>query len=679
MAYDLQATIYNLQPATSEPTPTLPTSQTLLSRDNEDNNAIRQAKGTGTDVTRHDERSNNYLLSIRAAESATRWPALADTGTHATTAPIDVPANASSDSLAFAANLPIHDSHYHQRSPLQEFLQNRRTSITFNPRVTLDSGNYHRLEDPLPRLAIETRQRRRSILQELPKHTPRSLLSRSFSDPDRLNCSSFATNQLSAPIEEDRPDSNPDSKHGSPENHHCYSLSQSAEYDLGIAKEPKDLEQGVSLTSASTASLLRSEIQTPLNGSMDCLVSPISSFSPFHHPVFLDESNSWPTLPRQGSAPRVKSYSLNRKDTGRQGSRRSSRRSTGTSMSPATAFLNKFAREEAVVEPDAEGQLVGEYVLGTTIGFGGFSVVKKAFTIEGDERICRAVKIVRKRVQEKGDMENEHFQAEFEREIGLWRCLAHRHVLSLISVHVTNFATFCFTGYSSGGTLSELVHKNRDGIGAELTRRYSFQLASAIRYLHEDMRIAHRDIKLENCLIDYSEPSSVPGGGNILLCDFGFAEFVVEENSGGSPDPYANTAERPASRSLGGSENGTSFTGSLQYASPELIRGQTGSLRRVVDVWAFGVVVYALMVGRLPFRHSFEPRVPTMILAGEWSREALVQAARASGRENEMMELMNGCLDMDASSRWKISDVLYSRWLNGCEAMLEEITQRWKL
>lgn len=674
MAYDLQARIYSLQPATSESTPTLPTSQILLSRDNEDNNAIRQAQGTGTDVTRHDEPSNNYPLSIRAADAAARWPALVDTGTHATTPPIDVPANSSSDSLAFPANVPIHGSHFHQRSPLQEFLQNRRTSITFNPRVTLDSGIYHRLEDPLPRLEVDTRQRRHSILQELSRHSPRSLLSRSLSDPDRLNCNSFAANQLSAPVEEDCPDF----KNDPPEND-CYSLSRSAEFDLGIAKEQKDLEQGVSLTSASTASLLRSEIQTPLDSSMNCLVSPISSFSPFHHPVFLDESNSWPVLPRQGSSPRAKSYSLNRKDSGRQGRRQSSRRSTGTSMSPATAFLNKFAREQAVVEPDAEGQLVGEYVLGTTIGFGGFSVVKKAFTIEGDDRICRAVKIVRKHVQEKGDMENEQFQAEFEREIGLWRCLAHRHVLSLISVHVTNFATFCFTGYSSGGTLFDLVRKNRKGIGAELTRRYSFQLASAIRYLHEDMRIAHRDIKLENCLIDYSEPSSVSEGGNILLCDFGLAEFVVDGNSRDSPDPYENTAERPAPRNFGGSENGTTFTGSLQYASPELILGRSGFLSRVVDVWAFGVVIYALMVGDLPFQHSLQPRIRTMILAGEWNQEALLRAARASERENDMMEFMNGCLDMDASSRWKISNVLYSRWLNGCEVMLEEITQRWKL
>ncbi|MCJ1425549.1 hypothetical protein MMC29_003449 [Sticta canariensis] len=673
MAYDLPARFYCLQPATSESTPTLPTAQILPGRDNNDNNPIRQAHGKGTDVIRHDELSDKPPLSIRAADAAARWPASVDNGNHASSLPIDVPVNSSNDSLAFAANLPTHDSHFHERSPLEGFLQNRRTSITFNPQVTLDSGHYHRLEDPLPRLEIGSRQRRRSLLQELSRLSPRSPLSRSFSDPDGVNDSSFAANSLDAQIEKDRQGF----KTEPPENHHRYSLLHATDYGLEHAKEQKDLEQGASLTSASTASLLQSEIQTPRDGPMDCLVSPISPFSPFHHPTSLDESSTWPVLQRQGSAPHAKSCSFGRKELGRQGRRQSSRRSTASSMSPATAFLNKFAGEEAVTEPDAEGQLVGEYVLGNTVGFGGFSVVKKAFTIEGDERICRAVKIVRKHVEGKEDMENEQFQAEFERQIGLWRCLAHRHILSLIGVHVTNFATFCFTGFSSGGTLFDLVRANRKGLGAEITRRYSFQLASAIRYLHEDMRIVHRDIKLENCLIDFSEPGSVAHGGNILLADFGLAEFVIDENTRDSPDPYENIVERPIPEDFGESENGTTITGTLEYASPELILGPPGFLSRVVDVWALGVVIYALIVGSLPFQHSFPPRVRMMIIAGEWNQEALLRAAGAMERKSEVMELMNGCLNMNAVNRWKIGNVLYSRWLNGCQAMLEEITQRW--
>ena len=68
-----------------------------------------------------------------------------------------------------------------------------------------------------------------------------------------------------------------------------------------------------------------------------------------------------------------------------------------------------------------------------------------------------------------------------------------------------------------------------------------------------------------------------------------------------------------------------------------------------------------------------------MILAGEWNREALLRAAGAMERESEVMELMNGCLHMNAANRWKIGNVLYSRWLHGCPAILEEITQQWTI
>ena len=342
-------------------------------------------------------------------------------------------------------------------------------------------------------------------------------------------------------------------------------------------------------------------------------------------------------------------------------------------------FLSKFAPEDAAPEPDDEGQEVGDYVLGRQVGFGGFSVVREAYTLEGEERVCRAVKIVRRQVLGKDEMENEQLQAEFEHEIGLWRCLAHRHILPLIAVYVTNYATFCFTKLNTGGTLFDLVKINRQGLGRDLARRYTYQLASAVRYLHEDMRIVHRDIKLENCLIDLSGPNAATEGGNLLLCDFGLAEFTTTENNRNLPDPYERAADRPPTRNIGPSETSTSIAGSLQYASPELIMSPTGLLSPVVDMWAFGVVVHALLVGDLPFQHMFQPRVQMMILAGEWNVDALQKSQGAAGTEEEVLEIVCGCLQMQSEDRWAIGQVLGSRWLNGCQEMLEEISENWKL
>lgn len=461
---------------------------------------------------------------------------------------------------------------------------------------------------------------------------------------------------------------------------HRYPLLSPTAYGIASDKGRSEFEQGVSLTSASTASPVRSEIQTPLDNVMNCLASPISPFSPFHHPTSLEESSAWPIAQQPGSAPaRAKSYSLNRKSSTRHGFRQNSRRSSASSTSSATAYLSRFGREEAVADPDAEGQEVGEYVLGKEIGFGGSSVVKEAYTIEDDRRICRAVKIVRRQVTGKEDLENEQIQSDFEREVNLWRCLHHRYILSLIAVHVTNFATFCFSTLIAGGNLCDLLKSNRQGLSPNMARRYTYQLASAIRYLHEDMRIVHRDIKLENCLVDLSGPSADIEGGHLLLCDFGMAEFIMDENIQDSSPPYEVVTDGGPPSPLGPPETSTSIAGTLQYLSPELILGPTGFLSRVVDVWAFGVVVYKLLVGVLPFQHSLPARVRMMILSGELNREALRCAGRAGGVENEVMELVQGCLDMESESRWTIGQVLNCRWLNGCEEMLEEIHESWKL
>lgn len=675
MAYDLQARFDKLRAATSGSTLTSPTDLSFI-RDNEDTATIKNAEDQTADEIGPIELSGKHSLSIIAADTGASSFASGgnDKNNHAATSPIDVPATSSYGETQSLHDDALQRSHYHEKSPLENYFQNRRPSITFNPEVTLESGQRRPLDEPLSKLVIDTRSRSRSILQELSRHTTRSSLARTYSDTLKTEFNPFTNerarteSQLNYPPLKTRP----------PENRSRYPTLQTAAYSP-TAERPADLDQSVSLTSASTASSIRSEISTPTDTKMDCLVSPMSSFSPFHHPTSLEESATWPILPQQESVPRSKSYSFNRKGSMRYAQRQSSRRSTASSMSPATAFLSRFAREELSVEPDAEGQEVGEYVLGRQVGFGGFSTVKEAFTIEGQKRICRAVKIVRRHLANKDDIENERFQAEFEHEIGLWRCLSHRYILPLLAVHVTNFATFCFTNLVSGGNLFDLVRVNRKGLSGGLAQRYAYQLASAIRYLHEDMRVVHRDVKLENCLIDLSNPDVLTGGGNLLLCDFGLAEFVMCESNRSSPDPYQRRRKASPSRNFGSSEASLSIVGSLQYASPELLSSPVRLLDRSVDIWAFGVVIYALLVGDLPFQHPLQPRVQMMILAGEWDVEALIQAHGIKGMNEEVLELVHGCLQMQSSARWAISQVLNSRWLNGCQVAFEEMSESWKL
>jgi serine/threonine protein kinase len=330
-------------------------------------------------------------------------------------------------------------------------------------------------------------------------------------------------------------------------------------------------------------------------------------------------------------------------------------------------FLSMWntTREEAVPNPDDEGQMVGtDYVLGKVIGSGGFSVVKEAFKIvEGGVPRQLAVKIVKKQVPDKSETENDAVQAEFDHEVRVWRYLSHPNVLSLDAVYETDYATFCFTKFAIGGTLFDLIRQNRQGIGLQLAKKYTYQLACALRYLHEDARVVHRDIKLENCLLD---PVKMPDGteaSNLILCDFGMAEWISGDNEDASSNPYEDAGDRPPPRSIGPSDSSTSIAGSLEYASPELLNSKAGIIDPSVDIWAFGVIVYTVIVGSRPFQDPFQPRLISNIRGGHWNRNAILGGQLECDARRDALELVTGCLEMDYRKRWTVRDVLSSRWL----------------
>ena len=629
---------------------------------------------------------------------------------HARTAAIDIPSasSASQDASGVFSDRDhsIPEPRTFESPFVEEFLRNRRPSITFHPEVKLESGHRRKLEEPLPKLDTLQKSGRESILTELHDPAPSRPLLRAYSE---ANCRDFdrSTGEPLGSIS----NHHPSFRARSPENRSRYLIPQPKPHDIFSSPNAEtDLEQGTSLTSDSTASPHIPEARTPTDPPMDVIISPIISF-PTLNPASFDEASSWSNKARRqfSAFNRTSSFNLERKSSIRTTTRKSSRRSTSSSISPATAFLSRFAREELAPEPDDEGQEIGDYILGRQIGFGGFSIVREAYTLEGDERIVRAVKIVRRQVLNKAEPENELVQQQFEHEVALWRCLANRYLLPLFDVQVTPFATFCFTKLNFGGTLFDVVKANRKGLDQDLARRYTYQLASGIRYLHEDMRIVHRDIKLENCLIDLSNPETAANGGTLMLCDFGLAQFYTSDHRRPHRSPSSESASPSTSPTLHSplhnaplpapstaTESGPSpIAGSLQYASPETLMSPSGVVSPAADIWALGVVIYALLAGDLPFQHMFQPRVQMMILAGEWDESALFAKKRQDSNpesvENEeigeetmvmeaaAIELVKACLNMDSLERWSISKVLGCRWLWGVQEAVEEVGPGWKL
>jgi serine/threonine protein kinase len=354
-----------------------------------------------------------------------------------------------------------------------------------------------------------------------------------------------------------------------------------------------------------------------------------------------------------------------------------------SSMSPAASFLGRYKTSELPLkptEPDDEGQGIGydgEYIIGKQIGFGGFSVVKEVVTIKDGKREVHAVKIVRKLQNDKSELENDQIQTQFDHEVEIWRFLRHPYILPLLRVYTTDFATFCITRLIKGGTLFDIVRdarrKKSDGLKAHLVKRYTYQLASALRYLHNDVMIVHRDVKLENCLLDMNVPGAETDGGDVLLCDFGMADFVVSDQRDG-PEPHSVGVNQ----NIGPADTSTSIAGSLQYAAPELFNAPSSVFSTAADIWAFGVTVYALLTAKLPFNEGLDAKTSMKIMKGDWDAELVRNSVAAQDSDIEdAVELLQGCLDMDPENRWTVNDILTCAWLRGCDEAYEDVSRSW--
>jgi 5'-AMP-activated protein kinase catalytic alpha subunit len=165
-----------------------------------------------------------------------------------------------------------------------------------------------------------------------------------------------------------------------------------------------------------------------------------------------------------------------------------------------------------------------------------------------------------------------------------------------------------------------LDHLSVNGPMPESDARILFaQMVSAVHYLHTVEQIIHGDIKLENILLTKAN--------SVRLIDFGLAR--------------QNTGPRPV--------DGISYP----YASPEAILGM--ACTEAIDIWALGVVLYAMVCGKLPFGTELSGKLVDAILEEEPSYPPeLCESLR---------DLLQKMLEKDADDRIDIEGVRNHAWI----------------
>lgn len=174
--------------------------------------------------------------------------------------------------------------------------------------------------------------------------------------------------------------------------------------------------------------------------------------------------------------------------------------------------------------------------------------------------------------------------------------------------------------YVNGGQMLDYIIAH-GRLRERVARKFARQIGSALDYLHQNS-IVHRDLKIENILISES--------GNIKIIDFGLSNLF---------SPVSNLS---------------TFCGSLYFAAPELLNAKvyTGP---EVDVWSFGVVLYVLVCGKVPFDDQSMPALHAKIKRGLVEYPVWLSA--------ECKHLLTRMLVTSPQNRASLSEVLSHQWM----------------
>lgn len=226
----------------------------------------------------------------------------------------------------------------------------------------------------------------------------------------------------------------------------------------------------------------------------------------------------------------------------------------------------------------------GDYILGQTLGEGEFGKVKLGWKKDGSVQV--AIKLIRR--ESLGT--NPSRLPKIYREISILRGLSHPNIVRLHEMAETDRYIGIILEYASGGELFDFILNHRY-LKDNNARRLFAQLVSGVGYLHKK-GIVHRDLKLENLLLDRNR--------NIIITDFGFANTFDPRDELTDEIEY-HLADKEFVKRLGleriqanGSRKGDlmqTSCGSPCYAAPELVVTDSLYTGRKVDVWSCGVIL----------------------------------------------------------------------------------------
>ncbi|KAJ3796249.1 Pkinase-domain-containing protein [Lentinula aff. detonsa] len=220
-----------------------------------------------------------------------------------------------------------------------------------------------------------------------------------------------------------------------------------------------------------------------------------------------------------------------------------------------------------------------------------------------------------------------------EREITMMKLMNHPNILRIYDVYEGPKELFLVLEYVEGGELFDYL-VNRGRLPEPDAICFFKQIIYGLNYAHT-FSIIHRDLKPENILISSLSPP------RIKIVDWGMAAFA------------------PPSLQL------ETSCGSPHYASPEIVNGYkyTGN---ATDIWSCGVILYALLTGRLPFDDKDVKILLGKVKVGKYEMPSYI--------DRSAQDLLSKMLVINVKERITIPEILAHPWLNTSPAALRHMS-----
>ncbi|CAL6040242.1 Kinase [Hexamita inflata] len=260
---------------------------------------------------------------------------------------------------------------------------------------------------------------------------------------------------------------------------------------------------------------------------------------------------------------------------------------------------------------------VSNYITGKQLGRGTFGDVRLATHMITGERV--AMKIL-----EKEKIKCEDDFRRVVREIQVLKLLKNPNIVKLLEVIDTPRHIYLVTDFVDNGELFAYVVQNKR-LKEDQACKFFRQIVNGVHYCHL-RKVCHRDLKLENILLDSQL--------NVKIIDFGLSNVLAK-------DYKLKTA-----------------CGSPSYASPEML-SQKKYDGPMVDVWACGVILFAMICGYLPFDDDDLQKLYKKIISGIFKIPSFVSP--------QAQDLIMKILVTDPSKRIPLLEIMKHPWfLEAC-------------